>query len=425
MKCRRHGRAAELAAGRSIGPRGGVRDGEARTYTDRTVLGRPEPSRRAAVVTWWSIPQPAAPDRAPMSMQREQRGLHPDRAGRRPDDHRRLAAIALPCFVDLQRDARIGHLQGARGAVATGATPAPCRRAGELVASRRRRSVPGIALASRRQRPRGRWHRLQRRGRRRPDRHATRHSDRSRHRRHRLGRGNGGAFVPRRPISPPRATVAVWSPAVSTTFSAFDARQPAKPAASPTPNRRSPERQATFFFCRDHRVPNGYLPRPTRPFGPAPPRKRTRLHPIRTRRRHHHPRHPRRGRGAEVHRPLDRRPQRVGQGRRRAPASGRRSTSRRARRQRQRRRPERRNICNSSSAPRKPVADGQTSDPPWSASVHHRRPVPGRRARATAAYRVDRQRRDLGHATPEGTGVAVKNATRRAPLSECRSTEAA
>lgn len=33
-----------------------------------------------------------------------------------------LAAIALPRFVDLQRDARIGHLQGARGAVATGAT---------------------------------------------------------------------------------------------------------------------------------------------------------------------------------------------------------------------------------------------------------------------------------------------------------------
>jgi MSHA pilin protein MshA len=33
-----------------------------------------------------------------------------------------LAAIALPRFVDLQRDARIGHLLGARGAVATGAT---------------------------------------------------------------------------------------------------------------------------------------------------------------------------------------------------------------------------------------------------------------------------------------------------------------
>lgn len=33
-----------------------------------------------------------------------------------------LAAIALPRFVDLQRDARIGHLQGARGAVATAAT---------------------------------------------------------------------------------------------------------------------------------------------------------------------------------------------------------------------------------------------------------------------------------------------------------------
>src|ERR1700712_1806732 len=33
-----------------------------------------------------------------------------------------LAAIALPRLVDLQRDARIGHLQGARGAVATGAT---------------------------------------------------------------------------------------------------------------------------------------------------------------------------------------------------------------------------------------------------------------------------------------------------------------
>ena len=33
-----------------------------------------------------------------------------------------LAAIALPRYVDLQRDARIGHLQGARGAVATGAT---------------------------------------------------------------------------------------------------------------------------------------------------------------------------------------------------------------------------------------------------------------------------------------------------------------
>jgi len=33
-----------------------------------------------------------------------------------------LAAIALPRFVDLQRDARIGHLQGTRGAVATAAT---------------------------------------------------------------------------------------------------------------------------------------------------------------------------------------------------------------------------------------------------------------------------------------------------------------
>ena len=33
-----------------------------------------------------------------------------------------LAAVALPRFVDLQRDARIGHLLGARGAVATGAT---------------------------------------------------------------------------------------------------------------------------------------------------------------------------------------------------------------------------------------------------------------------------------------------------------------
>jgi MSHA pilin protein MshA len=33
-----------------------------------------------------------------------------------------LAAIALPRFVDLQREARIGHLQGARGAVATGST---------------------------------------------------------------------------------------------------------------------------------------------------------------------------------------------------------------------------------------------------------------------------------------------------------------
>ncbi|MEO8312175.1 MAG: type II secretion system protein [Caldimonas sp.] len=33
-----------------------------------------------------------------------------------------LAAIALPRFVDLQRDARIGHLQGARGAVASAAT---------------------------------------------------------------------------------------------------------------------------------------------------------------------------------------------------------------------------------------------------------------------------------------------------------------
>ncbi len=32
-----------------------------------------------------------------------------------------LAAIALPRFVDLQRDARIGHLQGTRGAVATAA----------------------------------------------------------------------------------------------------------------------------------------------------------------------------------------------------------------------------------------------------------------------------------------------------------------
>ncbi len=32
-----------------------------------------------------------------------------------------LAAIALPRFVDLQRDARMGHLQGARGAVATAA----------------------------------------------------------------------------------------------------------------------------------------------------------------------------------------------------------------------------------------------------------------------------------------------------------------
>lgn len=33
-----------------------------------------------------------------------------------------LAAVALPRFVDLQRDARIGQLQGARGAVASGAT---------------------------------------------------------------------------------------------------------------------------------------------------------------------------------------------------------------------------------------------------------------------------------------------------------------
>ena len=32
-----------------------------------------------------------------------------------------LAAVALPRFVDLQREARIGHLQGTRGAVATAA----------------------------------------------------------------------------------------------------------------------------------------------------------------------------------------------------------------------------------------------------------------------------------------------------------------
>ena len=33
-----------------------------------------------------------------------------------------LAAIALPRFVDLQRDARIGHLQGVRGSVVASAT---------------------------------------------------------------------------------------------------------------------------------------------------------------------------------------------------------------------------------------------------------------------------------------------------------------
>lgn len=33
-----------------------------------------------------------------------------------------LAAVALPRFVNLQREARIGHLQGARGAVASAAT---------------------------------------------------------------------------------------------------------------------------------------------------------------------------------------------------------------------------------------------------------------------------------------------------------------
>ncbi|MGZ8260706.1 MAG: pilus assembly FimT family protein [Caldimonas sp.] len=33
-----------------------------------------------------------------------------------------LAAVALPRFVDLQRDARIGHLQGVRGAVVASAT---------------------------------------------------------------------------------------------------------------------------------------------------------------------------------------------------------------------------------------------------------------------------------------------------------------
>jgi MSHA pilin protein MshA len=33
-----------------------------------------------------------------------------------------LAAIALPRFVDLQRDARIGHLQGVRGSVVAAAT---------------------------------------------------------------------------------------------------------------------------------------------------------------------------------------------------------------------------------------------------------------------------------------------------------------
>jgi len=59
-----------------------------------------------------------------------------------------LAAIALPRFIDLQREARIGHLLGARGAVATGSTlvhaamlarrgvpdPAPCAATPAIVA---------------------------------------------------------------------------------------------------------------------------------------------------------------------------------------------------------------------------------------------------------------------------------------------------
>ena len=47
-----------------------------------------------------------------------------------------LAAIALPRFVDLQRDARIGHLQGARGAVASGVIKR-CGEAGRHAVARR------------------------------------------------------------------------------------------------------------------------------------------------------------------------------------------------------------------------------------------------------------------------------------------------
>ena len=62
-----------------------------------------------------------------------------------------LAAIALPRFVDLQRDARIGHLLGARGAVAHGRDARPCR-AARRAAACPTRALPGLARHLRRQR---------------------------------------------------------------------------------------------------------------------------------------------------------------------------------------------------------------------------------------------------------------------------------